>query len=116
MDLDYLLILLDEINNNSQPEKKLLKSSLEKLVESIFKLQYWEMETGRDYQQWQAMVFNSRDAIQKLLQQNPSLKKHLEQIYPQLYQDAVDFWQAEFYIPQNVPIELSQILQKNYFG
>ena len=116
MDLDRLLILLDEIDDHSQREKKLLKSSLERLVENIFKLQYWEMEKGRDFHHWQMTIFDSRNAIQLLLQKSPNLRKYLELIYPQLYRDAIDYWQAEFYIPPNVPIELELILQKNYYG
>ena len=116
MDLNYLLFLLEETNDNNLVEKQQLENYLEKLVENIFKLQYWEMERGRDYQDWQTVVFNSRKEIQALLQQNPHLKLYLERIYPQLYRNVVDFCQTEFYIPQNVPIELSKMLQKNYFG
>jgi hypothetical protein len=116
MNLDYLLVLLNEIDHVCQSEKNSLESSLKQLVENIFKLQYWELEQGRNYRHWQSMIVSSRSCIQKLLQYNPSLQKHLENIYPQLYQDAVHTWQVEFYIPKNIPIELEKILDQNYFG
>ena len=72
MNLDNLLVLLNEIDNATQLEKQLLDSYLERLVENILKLQYWEMEKGRDYKHWQTMVSDSRDCIKELLQHSPS--------------------------------------------
>lgn len=116
MNLDNLLVLLDEIDNSSQLEKKLLKGYLEQLVENVFKLQYWEVEKGRDYKHWQAMVSDSRNCILELLQKTPSLRRYMEKIYPELYENAVDLWQSEFYVPHNASIELKQLLKQNYFG
>lgn len=109
-------MLLGEIDCVSQSEKQSLESGLRQLVENIFKLQYWELEQGRDYKQWQSMVSDSRNCIQKSLQNNPNLKKYLETIYPILYRNAVNTSQTQFYIPNDVPIELEQILDNNYFG
>ena len=98
------------------PEKQSLESSLKELVENMFKLLYWEVEQGRDCRHWQSIVSNSRSDIQKLLHSNPIVKKHLENIYPELYQDVVNAWQKEFYVPENMPLELEQILDRNYLG
>jgi Domain of unknown function DUF29 len=116
MNLDYLLILLNEIDNVNQPEKRSLENYLERLVENILKLQYWELEQGRNYEYWQTVVFNSRNFIRRLIKLNPSLKKHLEKVYPEIYQNAVRILNLEFYIPENAPIELEQILNKSYYG
>jgi hypothetical protein len=121
MNLEHLLIMLNEIDDAVQQEKlslerHFLESYLKQLVENIFKLQYWELETGRNYQNWQTMVSNSRDEIQKLIKGNPSHRKYMEQIYPTLYQNVVNLWQYEFFIPKNISIELKQILDKSYFG
>ena len=116
MNLDYLLILLNEIDNVNQQEKQSLENHLERLIENILKLQYWELEKGRDYKYWQSVVFNSRNFIRRLIKCNPSLKKHIEQIYPEIYRNAIRVGNLEFYIPQNTPIELEQILDKSYYG
>lgn len=116
MNLNNLLILPKEIDDPIQNEKRSLESNLQRLVENIFKLQYWESERGRDYRHWTAMVFDSRNYICNLLQNNPSLRKYLERVYPGIYQDAVSLWQNEFYIPSDSPIMLERILQENYFG
>jgi Domain of unknown function DUF29 len=118
MNLDYLLILLSEIeiDHTGQEKKQSLESHLKRLVENIFKLQYWELETGRNYKYWQVMVSNSRNDIQKLVQFSPTLRRYMEQIYPKLYQEAINLSQIEFYIPQNMSIGLEEILDNNYFG
>ena len=116
MNLDHLLVLLDEIDSVGKEEKQMLESLLEKLIENLFKLLYWELERGRDYRYWQTVVSNSRSSIQKLIEYRPCLQKHIENIYPKLYQNAVNAWQDEFYIPSNVSIELEQILENGYYG
>jgi hypothetical protein len=54
MNLDHLLILLSEIDidNAGQQEKQSLESYLKRLLENIFRLQYWELEQGRNYKYW----------------------------------------------------------------
>ena len=116
MNLDRFLMLLNEIDDVDRVEIASLESSLRQLVENIFKLQYWELERGRNYRDWQSIISSSRGCIQTLLQNNPSLIKYIERIYPKLYRDAVDALQSQFYIPENMPIELERILDKNYFG
>ena len=116
MNLDHLQMLLKEIDSVSQLEIASLESSLRQLVENIFKLQYWELEQGRNYRDWQSSISNARGCIKGLLKDNPNLEKHLERIYPILYQDTTNTLQSQFYIPENMPIELQQILDKNYFG
>ena len=116
MNLDNLLILLQEVDCYSQEEKQSLEKHLRKLIENIFKLQYWELEKGRDYKRWGILISKSRDSIARLIEANPSLRRHMEKIYPELYQNAISVFQTEFYIPDNTPIKLEQILKQNYFG
>lgn len=116
MSLDYLLTLLSEIDIASQQDKISLGNHLGKLVEHLLKLQYWELESGRNYKYWQVVVFNSRNSIKELIKLNPSLKIYMEKIYPEVYQDALSTVDLEFYVPKNFPIELDQILSKTFFG
>ena len=116
MNLDRFVTLLNEIDCVDRQEINTLESSLRQLVENIFKLQYWELEQGRNYQDWQSIISSSRGCIQALLQNHPSLKTYIKQIYPKLYQEAVNTLRSQFYIPENMPIELELILDRNYFG
>ena len=108
--------LLEEIEDMGKSEKRSLESYLERLVEHILKLKYWEAEKARNYKHWQVEVVNFRNRIFRLLDRSPSLKNYMEQIYPKLFEDAVSAQQIEFTIPQNSFIELKQILEKDYFG
>ena len=108
--------LLEEIEDMGKSEKRSLESYLERLVEHILKLKYWEAEKARNYKHWQVEVVNFRNRISRLLDRSPSLKNYMEQIYPRVFEDAVSAQQIEFTIPQDNFIELKQILEKDYFG
>ena len=108
--------LLEEIEDMGKSEKRSLESYLERLVEHILKLKYWEAEKARNYKHWQVEVVNFRNRISRLLDRSPSLKNYMEQIYPRVFEDAVSAQQIEFTIPQDNFIELKQILKKDYFG
>lgn len=108
--------LLDEIEDMGKSEKRSLESYLERLIEHILKLKYWEAEKAGNYKHWQVEVVNFRNRISRLLDRSPSLKNYMEQIYPRVFEDAVSAQQIEFTIPQDSFIELKQILEKDYFG
>ncbi|MGL5074859.1 MAG: DUF29 domain-containing protein, partial [Waterburya sp.] len=104
------------IEDMGKSEKRSLESYLERLVEHILKLQYWEKERERNYKHWQVEVVNFRNRIFRLLDRSPSLKKYMDDIYPRVYQDVVSAQQIEFEIPNNNFISLEKILQKDFFG
>ncbi|MGL5871597.1 MAG: DUF29 domain-containing protein [Xenococcaceae cyanobacterium] len=108
--------LLEEIEDMGKSEKRSLDSYLERLVEHILKLKYWEAEKEQNYKHWQVEVVNFRNRIYRLLDRSPSLKNYMEHIYPKIFNDAVSAQQIEFTIPQDNFIELKQILKKDYFG
>jgi hypothetical protein len=108
--------LLEEIEDMGKSEKRSLESYLERLIEHILKIKYWEAEKVRNYKHWQVEVVNFRNRILRLLDRSPSLKNYMEEIYPKIFDDAVSAQQIEFTIPQDSFIELKQILKKDYFG
>ena len=108
--------LLEEIEDMGKSEKRSLESYLERLIEHILKLKYWDTEKERNYKHWQVEVVNFRNRIFRLLDRSPSLKNYMQNIYPKVFNDAVSAQQIEFTIPQDSFIELKQILKKDYFG
>ena len=108
--------LIDEIDDMGKSEKRSLESYLERLVEHILKLKYWEQNRDRNYRHWQVEVVNFRNRIKRLLKRSPSLKRYMKEIYIEVYQDAVDSQKIEFDIPEDNFIELEKIMEKNYFG
>ncbi|MEM9274042.1 MAG: DUF29 domain-containing protein [Cyanobacteria bacterium P01_F01_bin.143] len=108
--------LLEEIEDMGKSEKRSLESYLERLVEHILKLKYWDAEKERNDKHWQVEVVNFRNRIFRLLDRSPSLKNYMQNIYPKIFNDAVSAQQIEFTIPEDSFIELKQILKKDYFG
>ncbi len=107
--------LLEEIEDMGNSEKRSLESYLERLIEHILKLQYWESEKSHNSKHWQVEVNNFRNRIKRLLKRSPSLRNYMSEIYPEIYQDAVSSWRIEFDIPDSEPIPLEKILDKDYF-
>ena len=108
--------LVEEIEDMGKSEKRSLESYLERLIEHILKLKYWEAEKARNYKHWQVEVVNFRNRISRLLDRSPSLKNYMAQVYPRIFKDAVSAQKIEFTIPQDNFIELKKVLQKDYFG
>ena len=106
--------LIEEIEDMSKSEKRSLESYLERLIEHILKLKYWKSEYEYNQKHWQVEVKNFRNRLKRLLKRSPSLKNHLIEIYPEIYQDAVDTWRIEFEIPDHDPISLTEILPTDY--
>jgi hypothetical protein len=108
--------LLDEIDDMGKSEKRSLESYLQRLIEHILKLKYWESEGERNYRHWRAEVANFRNQINRLLKRNPSFKRYMEEIYPEIFAEVVQVRSLEFDIPDDIFIELEVIIKSNYFG
>ena len=109
--------LFDEVDDMGKSEKRSLESYLERLIAHILKLQYWEAERERNYKHWKVEVINFRQRLKRLLKQNPSFNRLLADIYPEIFQNAVNAWRVEFEIPADTCfIELEQMLKDDFFG
>lgn len=113
-DLDYDN-LIEEIEDMGKSEKRSLESYLERLIEHILKLQYWEAEYDRNYRHWQAEATNFRNQIARLLKRSPSLKNYMSEVYLELYENAIESRSKIFDIPEHKPFPLEKILDKNFF-
>jgi hypothetical protein len=108
--------LIDEIDDMGASQKRALDSYLERLIEHILKLKYWQSELDRCRNGWMREVTNFRNKINRIIKKNPSLKNYLASEYSDIYQDAIETMGFEFEIPEDSFIELEQIMQDNYFG
>ncbi|MFM2312121.1 MAG: hypothetical protein RLZZ04_1397 [Cyanobacteriota bacterium] len=108
--------LLDEIDDMGKSEKRSLESYLQRLIEHILKLSYWESEKERNFRHWQSEVINFRNLIKRLLKRNPSFNRYMEDVYQELFQDAIALLEVEFEIPQDSFVELKLMMTDGYFG
>lgn len=108
--------LLDEIDDMGKSEKRSLDSYMQRLIEHILKLKYWDSEVERCRKGWQQEVVNFRNRINRILKKNPSLKNYLESEYFDIYQDAIATMVFDFEIPEDGFVEIEQIMKNDYFG
>lgn len=108
--------LFDEIDDMGASQKRALDSYMQRLIEHIFKLKYWQFEVANCRSGWMVEVTNFRSRINRILKKNPSLKNYLASEYSDLYQDVTKAMKLLFEIPENNFIELETIMQDDYFG
>ncbi|MEM8830996.1 MAG: DUF29 domain-containing protein [Cyanobacteria bacterium P01_G01_bin.19] len=108
--------LLDEIDDMGKSEKRSLDSYMQRLIEHILKLKYWDVERERCAKGWMQEVTNFRNRIKRILKKNPSLRNYLKAEYIDIYQDAIATMSFDFDIPENSFVKIEEIMDKDYFG
>jgi hypothetical protein len=86
-DLD-LENLIDEISSMGKSEKRSLESYLTRLLEHLLKLAYWQSELEYNQRGWKNEIRNFRLRIQQIIEDSPSLKPYLSEIFLPCYQNA----------------------------
>jgi hypothetical protein len=112
--------LIEEVADLGRRDKKRLKSLLRNLVEHVLKLAYWQVERERNCAHWKAEITNFRKQILDELEDSPSLKRYLEDIYQDCYQDGREIAalrsQSPLSIfPEKPLVSLHQILDETWF-
>jgi len=110
--------LIEELSDLSRREKRKLKNLLRRLFEHLLKLNYWQAEVENNRGHWEAEVFNFRKQIKDQLEDSPSLKPYLEEIFAECYQDGREMAAARSRLPIETfpehPIDrIEQILEEN---
>jgi DNA repair ATPase RecN len=80
--------LIEEVGDLSRRDQKKLKNLLKRLLEHLLKLKYWESEVVRNQAHWKGEILNFRQQIRDELQDSPSLRPFLKQIFDDCYEDA----------------------------
>lgn len=79
--------LIEEIEDLGRSDKRELESRLQELLEHILKRHYVKMNDC--YRGWVESIIKQRIAIRKLLKNSPSLKPYFNQIFDEVYADAL---------------------------
>jgi hypothetical protein len=111
--------LIEEIEAMGRSEKKELKSRLITLIEHLLKLQYWEAEKAYNDRGWRNTVVETRRQIELSLEDSPSLRSLLADLFFDCYQkarkDALQKYQLPLEIfPDSPPFALEDVLNPNY--
>ena len=111
--------LIEEVLDLSERKRRKMESLLMRLIEHLLKLEYWESERERNRGHWEGEIANFRKLIRKELKASPSLKRYLEEIFEESYQDGRDLASKRSTLPletfpENPITDLEQILDENW--
>jgi hypothetical protein len=112
--------LIEEISDMGKSQRQSLKSYLTRLLEHLLKLAYWESELEYNRRVWKNEIRNFRLRIQQILEDSPSLKPYLSEIFSPCYQNARKLFLDISGIAQNLvslnPIgTIEEVLDENWF-
>jgi Domain of unknown function DUF29 len=108
--------LAEEIEALGRRERQELVSRLGVLLGHLLK---WEFQPENQTKSWLATIREQRRKIQKLLEDNPSLKPYLSQACNDAYEDGLDLVIRETpleyqNLPQICPYEIDQVLADSF--
>ncbi len=107
--------LIEEIESMGKNDKRALLSLLTRLLEHLLKLSYWESEKQRSGNHWAAEIVNFRSQIQTRLEDSPSLRSQLKEMYAKVYPVAIKSVSKLFSLPEDANISLSQAHDEDWF-
>jgi hypothetical protein len=111
--------LIEEIESMGRSEKRELKSRLIVLIEHLLKLVYWEAEKENNANGWRSTIVEQRNQIELSLEDSPSLKPLLVEIFLDCYGKArkntlQKYQLSANFFPEEPPFQLEDVLNPNY--
>ncbi|TAG91642.1 MAG: DUF29 domain-containing protein [Oscillatoriales cyanobacterium] len=108
--------LMAEIEDMGRSERRSLESNL---VVVIMHLLNWEFQPDQRSGSWKGIIAEHRRRIRKSLQDSPSLKPYLEEVFSECYSDAVEQASAETGLsietfPQLCVYASAEVLDSNF--
>jgi hypothetical protein len=111
--------LIEEVLDLSERKKRKMESLLMRLIEHLLKLGYWQSERENNRGHWQGEIRTFRKQIKKELKASPSLKRYLQEIFEESYQDSREIVSDKSQLPihtfpEKAIASLEQILDENW--
>jgi len=109
--------LIEEIESLGKQERQELRNRLSVLLGHLLK---WEYQPSHRSRSWLATLRIQRRDISRLLNDNPSLRSHLDQIFQDAYENGRDLAMGETNLPEDVfpvecPYSVSEILSDRVY-
>jgi hypothetical protein len=111
--------LIEEIDSMGRSEKKAVKNRLIVLIEHLLKLNYWQTEKEYNARGWQRTVVEQRLQIDLSLEDSPSLRNLLDEIFLDCYNRArkdilKTYNLSSDLFPMEPPFSLEEVLDSDY--
>lgn len=108
--------LIEELEELSLREKKIVERFLEQIIIHLLLLQYWAVEYEYNVNHWLAEIMSFRTQINEDLTQN--LRNYLQENQEKVYEKALKYVRQktghEIIFPENCPYSLEQLLDMNW--
>jgi hypothetical protein len=114
IDLDNLIIELESMGKSNKREL------ISRLIILIMHLLKWKYQPQKQSKSWLSTINEQRLQLELILEQNPSLKREIEQIITQRYGKARKMASQETRLdlqlfPSENPFNLTEILGEDFF-
>ena len=108
--------LVEELESLGRQERRELVNRLAILLGHLLKWQYQPEKQGVS---WQATIREQRRKVERLIQENPSLKSYLAEALQDAYEDGLDLAVRETGLPFTIfpascPYTLEQALRSDF--
>lgn len=108
--------LIEELADMGRSERRALESNLVILLLHLLK---WQFQPQRRGGSWRGSIVEHRRRIRRALQESPSLKPHLEDVFAEAYRDAVEQALAETGLapemfPTDCPYSIAETLESSF--
>ncbi len=87
-DVDWMNVA-EELEDMGKSEKRALRSQLARLLTHLLKWSHQTQRRRSSQHSWRATIEHARDTVLELLDENPSLKPQLRELFPAAYRDAL---------------------------
>ncbi|MDD1607680.1 MAG: DUF29 domain-containing protein [Methylococcaceae bacterium] len=109
--------LIEEVESMGRSEKRSLESRMIVLITHLLKWQYQPVRRGKS---WELTIKGQRVNCLDVLEDNPSLKSKLDELFIKAYyraklEAAKETGLDEDYFPEECPYTLSQLFDSNYY-
>jgi hypothetical protein len=113
LDLDNLI---EELEDLGSEKKHQVRSLLEQIIRHLLLLQYWDSESDRNSNHWQAEVVGFRTQLNYRITTN--FRNYLTEELDKIYRNAVKYVSKKSGLntfPQQCPYTLEQLLDEDWF-
>jgi hypothetical protein len=109
--------LIEEVESMGRSEKRSLESRMIVLITHLLKWQYQPVRRGKS---WELTIKGQRVNCLDVLEDNPSLKSKLDELFIKAYyraklEAAKETLLDEDYFPEECPYTLSQLFDSKYY-
>jgi hypothetical protein len=111
--------LIEELESMGKSDKKELKSRITTLIEHLLKIKYWQSEKANNARGWRQTIVEQRRQLEYLLEDSPSLRGLLAEIWLECYvnarKDLIKKYELDAEIfPSEPAFSLEDILNEDY--